>query len=110
MDVFTGIRILEKTSSGPEIHGWEISTDAHLFQTDDVWDGAIFGVPGGPLGIQMPACADPVHLIQERRVIHDRGRCHQRMEDNPLFAPIDDIVVAVAQHRTAATGRMQSTI
>src|SRR6266487_4476585 len=77
-----------------------IRTHVLGFQGDNVLFGAIFAIPGDLSRPQFPAEASPENKIEHGLVLHDFGRCDESGQDNPRFAPINDIVGLVTQVRS----------
>ncbi len=79
-----------------------VSVDMLGFQNHDIVFGAILRIPRHMAGSQLPAKAGAEDEIAHRLVLHHLRRRHQDIQDDAVFAPIDDIVGLVAQMRSMA--------
>ena len=89
-----------------EIRGREIGSDPPFFQSNNIGHGAIPGIAHSQLWRNPPPGIDPIHQIQDRCVVSDRGGSYQRAQYDAGFAPIDNIVITITQHSTTSTGRL----
>ena len=75
----------------------KVGVDPLVLDGYDVLDRAVLGVARHLLRAQLPAEAFSPQEIEGWLVLHDLRRRHQGREDNPRPAPVDDVVVVVAQ-------------
>ena len=85
----------------------DVGADALLLDGDDVLDGAVFGVAGHLARAQLPAEPRPPEQVERRLVVLHLGRRHQRGQDDPRLAAVDDVVVVVAEVRAAVARRQR---
>ena len=89
----------------PDLRKRDVRADALVLDGDDVLDGAVFGVPSDLTRPQLPAEPGPPEQVERRLVLLHLGRGHQGGQDDPRLAPIDHIVVLVAQAGATVAGR-----
>src|SRR5215204_2908572 len=79
-----------------------IGSNACLLYGGDVLRGAIGGVPGDLLWVELPPEAGAPEQVEHRRIFRNLKGRDQSIEDDPRLAAVHDVVVVVAEVRTLA--------
>lgn len=73
-----------------------VSTEAILFQPNNIGERAVFGIGDSTTGMEPPAEANPAFQIEHGRIVLN-GRWHnQGSQDNPRLSPIDHVLQIIA--------------
>jgi hypothetical protein len=80
-----------------EVGQRDVGADTDVLNGDDVLGRAVLGVPGDGVRPDPPAEANAPQQIPHGLALHDVRRGDESREDDASLAPVDHIVIVVAE-------------